>query len=83
MSFLEFEFMQRALVAAVLVAHELGPLAELIGRAIVMSGGRVVSDGPPPEPEGHHAHAGHVHTHAHGPDDRARPGLLEPGTFER
>ena len=69
--------------SVVLVAHELGPLAEHIGRAVVMSGGRVVSDGPPPEPEGHHAHAGHVHTHAHAPDDQGRPTLLEPRTFDR
>ena len=69
--------------SVVLVAHELGPLAELIGRAVVMSNGRVVSDGPPPEPEGHHAHAGHVHTHAHAPDERLRPPVLEPRTFER
>jgi zinc transport system ATP-binding protein len=69
--------------SVVLVAHELGPLAELIGRAVVMSNGRVVSDGPPPEPEGHHAHAGHVHTHAHAPDDPGRPPLLEPRAFDR
>jgi hypothetical protein len=48
-----------------------------------MSGGRVVSDGPPPEPEGHHAHADHVHTHAHAPDDPGRPPMLEPRTFDR
>jgi zinc transport system ATP-binding protein len=69
--------------SVVLVAHELGPLAALIGRAIVIGGGRVVSDGPPPEPEGHHAHAGHVHTHAHEPAPPGRPSLFEPGTFER
>jgi zinc transport system ATP-binding protein len=69
--------------SVVLVAHELGPLAGLIGRAIVMSGGRVVSDGPPPEPEGHHAHAGHVHTHAHETAAPGRPTVLDPGTFDR
>jgi zinc transport system ATP-binding protein len=69
--------------SVVLVAHELGPLAGLIGRAIVMSNGRVASDGPPPEPEGHHAHAGHVHTHAHESAQPGRPPLLEPGTFDR
>jgi zinc transport system ATP-binding protein len=67
--------------SVVLVAHELGPLAEHIGRAVVMSGGRVVSDGPPPEPEGHHAHAGHVHTHAHASEAPGRPTVLEPRTF--
>jgi zinc transport system ATP-binding protein len=43
----------------VLVAHELGPLEELISRAVVLHDGRVVHDGPPPRtaPE-------HVHPHA-------------------
>jgi zinc transport system ATP-binding protein len=52
--------------SVVLVAHELGPLAALIRRAVVLRDGRVVSDGPPPEPEGHHAHPEHVHQHPHG-----------------
>jgi zinc transport system ATP-binding protein len=69
--------------SVVLVAHELGPLAALIGRAVVMSSGRVESDGPPPTPEGHHAHAGHVHTHAHESGDPRRPAVLEPRTFDR
>ena len=69
--------------SVVLVAHELGPLAGLIGRAVVMGGGRVLSDGPPPEPEGHHAHADHVHTHAHEPSEHERPAVLQPRTFER
>jgi zinc transport system ATP-binding protein len=69
--------------SVVLVAHELGPLAGLIGRAIVMSGGRVVADGPPPEPEGHHGHAGHVHTHAHEAQEPGHPAVLEPRTFDR
>jgi zinc transport system ATP-binding protein len=60
--------------SVVLVAHELGPLAGLIGRAVVMSHGRVASDGPPPDPEGHHAHPDHVHLHPHGPADK-------PSTF--
>ena len=67
--------------SVVLVAHELGPLAELIGRAVVLSGGRVVSDGPPPEPEGHHAAPGHVHLHPHESPAPARPPLLDPRTF--
>ena len=60
--------------SVVLVAHELGPLAGLIGRAVVMSHGKVQSDGPPPEPEGHHAHPEHVHLHPHGP-------VEQPSTF--
>ena len=51
--------------SVVLVAHELGPLAALIGRAVVLSHGRVVSDGPPPEPVGHHAGPDHKHVHPH------------------
>ncbi|MGB8651433.1 MAG: metal ABC transporter ATP-binding protein [Mycobacteriales bacterium] len=56
--------------SVVLVAHELGPLAGLIRRAVVLSHGRVVSDGPPPEPEGHHADPAHVHLHAHAEQPR-------------
>jgi zinc transport system ATP-binding protein len=56
--------------SVVLVAHELGPLASLIGRAVVLRDGYVVSDGPPPEPEGHHADPTHVHLHPHA--DRPR-----------
>lgn len=60
--------------SVVLVAHELGPLAGLIGRAVVMSHGKVVADGPPPQPEGHHAHPEHVHVHPHATAD-------QPSTF--
>jgi zinc transport system ATP-binding protein len=51
--------------SVVLVAHELGPLAGLIRRAVVLSHGQAQSDGPPPQPEGHHAAPGHVHLHPH------------------
>jgi zinc transport system ATP-binding protein len=51
--------------SVVLVAHELGPLASLIRRAVVLRDGHVVSDGEPPEPEGHHADPDHVHVHPH------------------
>jgi zinc transport system ATP-binding protein len=60
--------------SVVLVAHELGPLASLIKRAVVLGGGRVLSDGPPPEPQGHHADAAHVHQHAHA-DEPPRSGF--------
>ena len=56
--------------SVVLVAHELGPLAGLIRRAVVLQAGRIVSDGPPPEPEGHHAHPDHVHLHPHADQPR-------------
>jgi zinc transport system ATP-binding protein len=42
----------------VLVAHELGPLADLVDRAVVMEDGRVAYDGPPLSHED-------VHTHHH------------------
>jgi zinc transport system ATP-binding protein len=40
----------------VLVAHELGPMHPLITRAVTMSEGRVLHDGPPPEPDHLHVH---------------------------
>ena len=50
-----------------LVAHELGPLAALVTRAVVIHDGRVAHDGPVPEPAGHHAEPGHDHVHPHAP----------------
>ena len=57
----------------VLVAHELGPLAPLVDRAVVMRDGRVAYDGPPLAD--HEVHGplfgeGHTHHHAH---DTAAP----------
>ena len=43
-------------VTVVLVAHELGPVAPLVERAVVLAHGRVLHDGPPPT-------ADHVHLH--------------------
>jgi len=60
----------------VLVAHELGPLAPLITRAVVVHHGEIVHSGPVPEPAGHHAHPDHDHVHPHGPEDR--PGIWAP-----
>jgi zinc transport system ATP-binding protein len=53
-----------------LVAHELGPMEPLIQRAVVLSAGRVVHDGPCPQPTGHHADPDHDHVHPHAHDDR-------------
>jgi zinc transport system ATP-binding protein len=53
----------------VLVAHELGPLRPLIGRAVVVHHGTIAHDGPVPEPAGHHADPDHDHVHPHGPDE--------------
>ncbi len=51
----------------VLVAHELGPLAPLVDRAVVLAHGRVTHDGAPPdedthEPHHHAAEERHDHT---------------------
>ena len=53
----------------ILVAHELGPIAPLVTRTVVMRDGRVVHDGPPhrdgDDPgHGHHHHLDHVVDHA-------------------
>lgn len=50
----------------VVVLHELGPLAPLIRRAVVLRHGAVVHDGPPPRPRPDHAAADHDHVHPHG-----------------
>jgi zinc transport system ATP-binding protein len=55
----------------VLVAHELGPLAPLVERAVVMRDGRVVYDGPPlTDLQVHDPAFGETHTHHHGPTRR-------------
>lgn len=54
----------------VLVAHELGPLAPLVERAVVMRDGRVAYDGPPITDQAvHESWLGQPHTHHH-PDLR-------------
>jgi zinc transport system ATP-binding protein len=50
-----------------LVGHELGPLAPLVHRAVVVHHGRIVHDGPVPEPAAGHAHPHHDHVHPHAP----------------
>ncbi len=50
-----------------LVAHELGPLADLVDRAVVLRDGRVVHDGAPVDPFGddhHHHETAARHDHA-------------------
>jgi zinc transport system ATP-binding protein len=52
----------------VLVAHELGPMAPLIDRAVVMRDGRIAYDGPALDEEGAHGHHHPVAgTHDHVP----------------
>lgn len=57
-----------------LVAHELGALAPLIDRTVVLHDGRVVYDGEPQATEGLHA----FHDHAH-PGGPAGPTILGSG----
>jgi zinc transport system ATP-binding protein len=50
----------------VLVAHELGALAPLVDRAVVMRDGRIAYDGEPlADHEVHHPDFGEAHTHHH------------------
>jgi zinc transport system ATP-binding protein len=50
----------------VLVAHELGPMASLIDRAVVMRDGRIAYDGGPlADHEVHHPDFGEAHAHHH------------------
>jgi zinc transport system ATP-binding protein len=56
-----------------LVAHELGPIAPLVSRAVVVHHGEIVHDGAPPEPAGLHAGPDHDHVHPHAPYDQ--PGI--------
>lgn len=59
----------------VLVAHELGPLTDLVTRAVCLTDGRVTHDGAPPRPEGEHALPGHEHVHPHASESAADGGL--------
>ncbi len=56
-------------LTVLVVLHELGALAPLIGRAVVLRHGRVVHDGAPPRPAATHAGPTHQHQHPHEPGD--------------
>ncbi|MFE9242185.1 metal ABC transporter ATP-binding protein [Nocardiopsis sp. NPDC006938] len=58
----------------VLVLHELGPLEEVIERAVVLDHGRVAHDGPPPAATGDCARPGHEHQHPHPDPNDPDPG---------
>jgi zinc transport system ATP-binding protein len=61
----------------VLVAHELGPLASLVDRSVVMRDGRIAYDGPPlADHEVHHPQFGEAHSHHHHDDAARRPDHL-------
>jgi zinc transport system ATP-binding protein len=57
-----------------LVAHDLGPLAPLVDRTVVLRDGRVVYDGPPRSDDG--VHTFHDHARPEGPEG---PHILDPG----
>jgi zinc transport system ATP-binding protein len=63
----------------VLVAHELGPLAPLVDRAVVMRDGRVAYDGVPlADHEVHGPLFGEPHTHHHHDHEPTRSGTHAP-----
>lgn len=54
-------------LTVLVVLHELGELAPLVTRCVVLRHGRVVHDGAPPRPHGGHDAVGHEHVHPHEP----------------
>lgn len=70
--------MRRQGKTILVVLHELGELAGMIGRAVVLRHGRVIFDGPPPPAADGHDHPEHDHVHAHadtGPPRHTVPDL--------
>ena len=57
----------------VVVLHELGPLAPMIDRAVVLRHGSVVHDGAPPVAHGEHADPVHQHQHPHDDEPEIDP----------
>ena len=71
--------------SVLVVLHEVGPLASLIDRAVVLSDGRIVHDGPLGDLGQHrHGMGGHQHDHVESLDDHDRSaetllgGAIEP-----
>ncbi|MBI9114349.1 metal ABC transporter ATP-binding protein [Sanguibacter suaedae] len=63
------------------VLHELGSLAPLVTRSVVLRHGRKVHDGPAPLPTAEHAGDSHVHVHPHEGDDEPTVSLIQDGGF--
>lgn len=70
-------------VTLVVVLHELGPLADLITRTVVLRHGRIVHDGPPLAPARGHDEPDHEHLHAHEDAVERAPVSLGPEPFSR
>jgi zinc transport system ATP-binding protein len=63
----------------VVVLHELGHLAEVIQRSVVLREGRIVYDGPPhASPTEHDPHHAHDHHHRQSPPPVLRPPVKAP-----
>ncbi|GAB4083674.1 metal ABC transporter ATP-binding protein [Myceligenerans cantabricum] len=72
-------------VTVLVVLHELGELAGLVTRAVVLRHGRVVHDGAPPRPRTGHGAESHHHQHPHDDEARRRSPLTQhpvPGSPE-
>ena len=59
--------------SVLVVLHELGTLAGLLERAVVLRHGRVVHDGPPPRPAAGHRGPDHEHLHPFDEDQTIDP----------
>jgi zinc transport system ATP-binding protein len=64
-----------------LVAHELGPLAPLVDRAVLLRDGRVGYDGPVHQLADGHGDAADAHAHVHGEAPAPRVGLPSEGPW--
>jgi zinc transport system ATP-binding protein len=62
----------------VVVLHELGHLAEVIQRSVVLREGRIVYDGPPHSSPTEHAHHDHDHHHRQSTPPVLRPPVKAP-----
>ncbi len=59
--------------SVLVVLHELGSLAGLLERAVVLRHGRVVHDGPPPRAAADHSGPDHEHLHPHDDETSGDP----------
>ncbi|MCK9793199.1 metal ABC transporter ATP-binding protein [Isoptericola sp. 4D.3] len=72
-------------MTVLVVLHELGELAPLVQRCVVLRHGRVVHDGAPPTPRQEHGDDAHEHVHPHEHSrtlQRAEDLRLADGPFE-